>query len=507
MCIGQPGCQKTTLLTTLNNNNEDTIVLSFANKACSVVRNLLKSKQNKALLVCKDEKQEDKYKKITDNVTTFHKFFSHGTLINKKYKRIQIDEFSMVPTEWLSLIYKIKCSNPEICIQMYGDPKQCKQVCKYKRYFNYLEKKCVRYICDNNLIVKKYVEGCGRYNIDLHDVLRYLEVHRCLPEYLNNKKYNIDETIKQNIVCTNYEKDLINDRFLTNTDWYVGMKIIANITIKSMGISKSELFTIKSFDDKLFVEEIEEEVKKQWFVPAFAVTVYKYQGSEIIGYVNIHEIEYMDLNELYTALSRCKSLDQLRFEYTDKVFKPASEPINSTNIELDKYQIGYIYLLTNQKHNKFYVGQTSTSIQQRFKEHINNPKDCINSIDGEWTYEQVSVVYYNEKENLLRTETNYIHYYSQNGYDLLNTLKMPKKIENKIYSKVVIEEDNKFEVKKDIVTVKSGGRFKIVKGNSFYRIQDRVNGSKIDVIRTWGKKITEVQAYESKMSTRAIRKL
>ena len=39
---------------------------------------------------------------------------------------------------------------------------------------------------------------------------------------------------------------------------------------------------------------------------------------------------------------------------------------------------GYIYLITNKINKKQYVGQTGISIEERWRKHIDNSKNCPN---------------------------------------------------------------------------------------------------------------------------------
>ena len=50
---------------------------------------------------------------------------------------------------------------------------------------------------------------------------------------------------------------------------------------------------------------------RESFIPAFCVTVYKYQDSTITEPHNIYDAEKMDKKQLYTALSRTKKLDHI----------------------------------------------------------------------------------------------------------------------------------------------------------------------------------------------------
>ena len=53
----------------------------------------------------------------------------------------------------------------------------------------------------------------------------------------------------------------------------------------------------------------------------------------------------MDANEVYTALTRAKKLSQIHLKLSNKEFKFAQEPLQSTEIKLSNPDIGYIYLM------------------------------------------------------------------------------------------------------------------------------------------------------------------
>ena len=53
---------------------------------------------------------------------------------------------------------------------------------------------------------------------------------------------------------------------------------------------------------------------RESFIPAFCVTVYKYQGGTINQHYNIDDVEKMDTKQLYTALSRTTKLDHIHLD-------------------------------------------------------------------------------------------------------------------------------------------------------------------------------------------------
>jgi hypothetical protein len=221
ICIGPGGSGKSEKLKAYYDN--DSLVLTLTNKACDSLR-----------------------KKGLEEIYTFDTYFREKEKISDSIKKIQIDEFSMMPTSWLIIIYKLKLKNPKLIVQLYGDPNQCKQVCKHNRYFDYLGKKCVSFICNNNVIRKKYIEATARYDKELYEVLEYLlETGKMHPK-LDNRPIN--HNLQSNIVKHNKIRDEINKKFAN--EWFIGMKIIGNkFNDKSKGIFNSKLYYITDIKD------------------------------------------------------------------------------------------------------------------------------------------------------------------------------------------------------------------------------------------------------------------
>ena len=75
------------------------------------------------------------------------------------------------------------------------------------------------------------------------------------------------------------------------------------------------------FGDKIF----EHSVFAESFIPAFCVTVYKYQGGTINKPYNIFDVHKMDKKQLYTSLSRTTNLEYIqlsnkKLKYNDKIY-------------------------------------------------------------------------------------------------------------------------------------------------------------------------------------------
>jgi hypothetical protein len=413
-CIGAPGCQKTTLLKK-NYVHGETLVLCYTNKAC---QNIIQALGNNANVHTFDSK----FWKQEDATTTF-----------VTIKRILIDEFSMIPLKWIEKLYQLKKDN-NIVIQFYGDPNQCAPV--DVRYMNYMNKKVFRWMCDYNLMEKEYVEGCGRYDRELYDVLEYLKIHHQLPEWLSEKKSKSGCGV--NICRTNKLRKIVNSKF--HKGYFVGQKIISNKNNKAKGVFNSRFYYIHSIlNDRVTLSETIDGKpftgKKGIYYfnvkdidPAYCVTCYKYQGDTIETDYNIYELNKMSFNELYTSLSRGRTLDKIHFKYTNKVFNSVSEPIESTTLFPVTLNKGEIYECYNEQDNLYYIGYTTTSTEQRFKEHCEFKDDPIFKSGGKekWTSRKIIDYYFDKEDEIRKVEGFYIKEYYNNNYTLVNTQKVPK---------------------------------------------------------------------------------
>ena len=349
-CIGMPGCQKTTLAKKLFVEGE-TLVFCFTNKAC---QNLIQAGLPK------------------DDIKTFDSGFYKDSTVPDNITRIMVDEFSMLPIKWIQQLYLLKKKG--CIIQLYGDDDQCPQV--DKRYYNYREKKIFREMCDFNLMIKEYVEGCGRYCKNLYTALKCLKETGRLHPFLKTKK--IDENLNVNITKLNETKDTINTKFMDGNPFYNGLKIIATKNFNKLIFNSRFYYVVDVKGDKVSVTEEDngEPIMNKdnkpfyfpqiFFEPAFAVTCYRYQGSTIEEQYNIWDVDKMNFNELYTALSRGRKLSNIHFNYTDKKIYKVKEPKNPTQRNFKKGKTGEIYLMSNEKNNVYYVGKSTTSTEQRF---------------------------------------------------------------------------------------------------------------------------------------------
>ena len=135
---GQAGSGKTYKLCQMvikkNNEGENPIVLSFTNKAIENVKETLKKFGYNENLDGED----------TKICYTFDSYFCEWfgrDASSLKYKTVSIEEFSMVPNKWMTVIYKAFVMFG-IKIYMFGDPNQCDPVEGGSQiHYNYLYSK------------------------------------------------------------------------------------------------------------------------------------------------------------------------------------------------------------------------------------------------------------------------------------------------------------------------------------------------------------------------------
>lgn len=128
------------------------------------------------------------------------------------------------------------------------------------------------------------------------------------------------------------------------------------------------------FGDKIF----EHSVFAESFIPAFCVTVYKYQGGTINKPYNIFDVHKMDKKQLYTSLSRTTNLEYIQLSNKKLKYKYENPPfMNMESIDSyfhDDYHNGQIYEITFQHKDKIYVGGSLRKLQSRLQEHTTDTK-------------------------------------------------------------------------------------------------------------------------------------
>lgn len=86
-------------------------------------------------------------------------------------KTIFIDEFSMVPNKWMTLIYKA-FTLYNITVNLFGDENQCDPVESGSQiHYNYRLSHTICQMCPNKVKLE-YIEDSCRYDKQTHDILQ-----------------------------------------------------------------------------------------------------------------------------------------------------------------------------------------------------------------------------------------------------------------------------------------------------------------------------------------------
>ena len=459
-CIynGQAGSGKTTKMCKMVMKASNPIVLSFTNKAVQNVKDRLK-KMN----------YEGEINKICH---TFDSYFCewngcHETnLKSLEDKTIFIDEFSMVPNKWITLIYKA-FTLYDTKVYMFGDPNQCSPVESGSQVsYNYLRSKSVRQMCPKNVTLK-YIEESSRYDKKTHTVLdsflakgkiakNFAPIDTNLYKnvcYLNKTRIEVNK-----LCCDKFAKDkeyeFVEFKYNDKKEGYkvcAGMPVIATDNLKDREIFNTMEFLVESISEDTFEidgQQFDLKTFSQSFIPSFCVTVHKYQGVDINEPYNIFDVEKMDKKLLYTALSRTTKynyicLDNSKLNTQYKIRKmPFLELTNAKFNSL--YSEGKIYKILVD--DKVYVGSTCEDLETRLSRHLKDRKSQIYKYRKKKpVIELIVKAPTNDKKSLEKIENAYIEDYAvKYGVLLLNVKANPLK-PKQVQFKVQIEKQSQLE--------------------------------------------------------------
>ena len=184
------------------------------------------------------------------------------------------------------------------------------------------------------------------------------------------------------------------------------------------------------------------------FLPAFAVTVYKYQGGTISTQYNIYDVENMDKKQLYTALSRTTELNHIHLD-TAKLnpeYKISMPPccVTVNSYFNDDYHNGQIYKITFKHNDKLYIGSSMRNLKERRSELMTTKSSPVFKYkDDEPIITPTIRAPCKDRQELNRVEIEYIRYYTEKyGDRLLNKQSVPKqtvKIEYKHQAQIETE--------------------------------------------------------------------
>lgn len=365
------------------------------------------------------------------NVYTFDSFFQNTELEvltpEDKRERLQqlaetelvfVDEFGQVPPDKYQMLYRAWLeSKGTMRIVMAGDINQTTYLASRDEFrYNYKECDLIKLLCAGNMLLLDYIDGITRCDRPLQDVLNHVLKCHELPAVLKERSPRIDQE-KNAFSITRLKKkgtfaaNSIWKRIRPSTTLQRGDPVICNVNKKrvvkqeddemitdldALNVYNGNTYRIHDIDDQhIFLEGILNlegtsiKLTRKFFegktngTPHFeqfcAQTVYRTQGMtlppETTPIIHIQNTSNYTLEEIYTALSRAKKLDQIYIQWTDVVFQPTKYSFKSVKADTKStthVKTGRIYQLVDPfvsgEFKIIYVGQTERTIEEEFED-------------------------------------------------------------------------------------------------------------------------------------------
>ena len=242
---------------------------------------------------------------------TIHSFFricsEDARASHSGYSRddvIIVDEFSMIPELLWKVLINVTCK-----IVVVGDPAQVPPV---DGDFDWILHPDVRNLYSNQLVV---LDQTFRYDESLSkaaDVIEFESQHNLETKvnicYLNSTRMIVNKHWNEKLKTESAQ-------FIANKWLYPGCPLIANCT--TTNFVNNEQFIVKSIGNRIELENATTELtlKKsdlEKFDLAYCITTHKAQGATISEPFTIYDWNMMTPRLRYTAMTRAKSLRQLR---------------------------------------------------------------------------------------------------------------------------------------------------------------------------------------------------
>jgi hypothetical protein len=297
-------------------------------------------------------------------------------------------------------------------------------------WIDYLTSPLFQSLVDYNMCVLPYIEGSSRYDKQLYDILRYLlETGKLHPSLL---KHELRQDIHYSMCLTGPKhgsrtRNRINrqesaEKPMTTT----GMPISSKCNLKKLKIANGHRMTFHCIeddgkhvllkrDDKVFKVPMADFMTRGNFDYGFCDSVFRYQGHTIREPYNIYDVDRMSLQDIYTALSRFTTADHIFLDsLVDRVFARKEPDTTTQRVKIEKL-VFRIYRITAKDtaadNYHEYIGYTSKSLQERFKEHLDEPTSVAMR---EWlpkSEKQIALIEelsYLSLSQVLRLEAKYI---------------------------------------------------------------------------------------------------
>ena len=327
----------------------------------------------------------------------FNEFISDAENIKLlSNKDVFIDEFSMVPNKWITLIYNNFVAN-NLKVNLYGDINQCDPVeGNSKLTYDYTKSPAILDMCCD-VVELKYIEKSAKYDKKTYSMLtNFLETAQLnlkLGDYTDsfvNMCYFNSTRIEVNKICSDAfceGKQHIKVNFCYNggkEEYKIcdGTPVICIDNMKDRKMFNSQQFTVKSINKNgVRIKENNEKFSiddfRKKFNLAFCITVYKYQGAEIDQHYNIFDTEAMNKKQLYTALSRTTEFKYIHVENLKAKYSNSKKnKLDIKSIGHTEYQIGKIYNIEFDDGSK-YISSTIKTREKRLKEHKSDTKSIV----------------------------------------------------------------------------------------------------------------------------------
>jgi AAA domain len=339
----------------------------------------------------------------------------------KGYKRVILDEFTMLPPTEMGLLLEAK-HQFNLSVLCVGDPDQCKA--PVSNWIDYSKNPTFLEMCNNYVVTVEYKEQYARYSKDLYEPLVKLKstgelewacdevesyVNVC---YYNDTRKRINQYHLQRWVKEHNAK-LVKFYF----DVCVGLPVMAyHDNIKEKGIFKTQVWIVKDIQRHLIVLERNSNVielsRKEFkvFDYSFCVTTHKFQGKTIHDHYNIYDAKQMTKDLLYTAMSRGVSKDKVHIVDANEVYIDSNRPEcvfeDPKKVEL---KTGRIYKMTFDDGTK-YIGKTIQTLEERLEEHKASPPNAEvrKRINENTTIELVEEFLYGKDKMFALVEANHI---------------------------------------------------------------------------------------------------
>ena len=338
----------------------------------------------------------------------FDRYFCdyHGRDIsNLQDKTIFIDEYRMTPNKWMTMLYQA-FAKYHLTIYMFGDTTQCDPVeAGSKIHYDYFQSVPVSEMCPKR-VEMKYIPGATRYDSQTRDLLaKFLKSgtvdHKFEPRipsyynicYLNSTRKKVTEKCCDRFVENQNYHD-VDFKYQGVLECYkvcTGMPMLVTQNLKDKDLFNMHLVEIDGIkesgddgDNLIFhinKQQFSYSESRESFIPAFCVTVYKYQGGTINKHSNIYDVNRMDKKQLYTTSSRTTKLEYIHLNNKKLKIKCTKAPyikMESVNsYSNDDYNSGQIYQIIFEHNDKVYVGCSIRNLQTRLQEHIADKKSPV----------------------------------------------------------------------------------------------------------------------------------